>query len=66
MTIQLKTLSGVCIELGTQFKYSFPRYSHANGQVEVTNKSLLRIIKKKLTGKKGDWAEELLGVLWEY
>ena len=41
-------------------------HPQANGQVEVTNRSLLKIIKTRLEGAKRVWPDELLGVLWAY
>ena len=35
-------------------------------EVEVTNRSLLKIIKTRLEGAKGIWPEELPSVLWAY
>lgn len=46
--------------------YSSPRHPQSNGQVKVTNKTLLWILKKKLDNKRGPWAEELPGLLWAY
>ncbi|XP_075675179.1 uncharacterized protein LOC142644453 [Castanea sativa] len=40
--------------------------SQANGQVEVTNRSLLKMIKTRLEGAKGLWPKELPSVLWAY
>jgi transposase InsO family protein len=37
--------------------YSTPIHPPANGQVEATNKTLLKTLKKKLGKKKGAWAE---------
>ena len=37
-----------------------------NGQTEVTNQTLLKIIKAKLDDTKGAWPEELPNVLWAY
>ena len=37
-----------------------------NGQTEVTNQTLLKIIKTKLDEAKGAWPEELPNVLWAY
>ena len=34
--------------------------------MEVTNRTLLKIIKTKLDNEKGAWLEELLHVLWAY
>ena len=55
-----------CSELGIQNHYSSPAHPQANGQVEVTNQSLLKIIKNRLEGAKGIWPEELLSVLWAF
>ncbi|XP_043710400.1 uncharacterized protein LOC122659344 [Telopea speciosissima] len=41
-------------------------YPQANGQVEVTNRTLLEGVKKRLQGAKGKWVEELPSVLWAY
>ncbi|RVW35267.1 hypothetical protein CK203_085864 [Vitis vinifera] len=38
----------------------------ANEQAEVTNKSRLDALRKRLQGARGHWVEELLGVVWAY
>ena len=53
-------------ELGIKNHYSSPAHPQANGQVEVTNRSLLKIIKTWLEGAKGIWPDELPSVLWAY
>ena len=53
-------------ELGIKNHYSSPAHPQANGQVEVTNRSLLKIIKTQLEGAKGIWPEELPSVLGAY
>ena len=55
-----------CKHFGIQNYYSSPAHPQANGQAEVTNRSLLKIIKTRLEGAKGVWSDELLGVLWAY
>ena len=55
-----------CSQLGIKNHYSSPAHPQANGQVKVTNRSLLKIIKTRLEGVKGIWPEELPSVLWEY
>ena len=55
-----------CQDLGVKKHNSSPRHPQANGQIEVTNKSLLKIIKTQLKGAKGAWPEELPNVLWAY
>jgi len=41
-------------------------HQQTNGQVEATNKVILRELKKRLGDAKGRWADELLEVLWAY
>ena len=53
-----------CSQLGIRNHYSSPAHPQANGQVEVTNRSLLKIIKTQLEGAKGIWPEELSSILW--
>ena len=48
-----------CSNLGIKNKYSSPGHPQANGQTEVTNRILLRLIKSRLVGTKGAWPEEL-------
>ena len=55
-----------CSQLGIKNHYSSPAHPQANGQVEVTNQSLLKIIKTRLEGAKGIWPEELSSILWVY
>ena len=53
-------------ELGIHKHYSSPGHPQANGKVEVTNRSLLKLIKTRLEGAKGLWPEELPIILWAY
>ena len=55
-----------CSQLWIKNHYSSPVHPQANGQVEVTNQSLLKIIKTQLNGAKGIWPKELPSVLWAY
>jgi len=55
-----------CSQLGIKNHYSSPAHPQANEQVEVTNRSLFKIIKTRLEGAKGVWPEELSSVLWAY
>ena len=52
-----------CSELGIRNHYSSPAHPRANGQVEVTNWTSLKIIKSRLDGAKGIWPDELPSVL---
>lgn len=49
-----------------QHRRSFVAYPQSNGQVEVTNRSLLQSLQKNLEDHKTLWAEELPNVLWAY
>uniref|UniRef100_A0A2N9INV2 Uncharacterized protein n=1 Tax=Fagus sylvatica TaxID=28930 RepID=A0A2N9INV2_FAGSY len=49
----------LCAQLNIKNHYSSPRHPQANGQVEVTNRTLLKQIKTRLEGAKGMWVEEL-------
>ena len=55
-----------CLQLGIRNHYSSPAYPQANRQVEVTNRSLFKIIKTRLKGASGIWLEELPSILWAY
>ena len=55
-----------CSELNIRNSYSIPRYPQSNGQAEVTNKTLITALKKRLEQAKGKWVEELPDVLWAY
>ena len=55
-----------CSNLGIRNQFSSPEHPQVNGQVEVTNQTLLKIIKTKLDDTKGPWPEELPNVLWAY
>ena len=55
-----------CEHFGLQNHYSSSAHPQANGQAEVANQSLLKIIKTPLEGAKGVWSDELPGVLWAY
>ena len=52
--------------IGNQKPLLLPAHPHTNGQVEVMNQSLFKIIKTWLEGVKGIWSEELPSVLWAY
>ena len=52
-----------CSQLGIKNHYSSPAHPQANRQVEVTNQSLLKIIKTRLERTKSIWPEELPSIL---
>ena len=55
-----------CLELGIKNHYSFLAHPQANGQVKVTNRTLLKNIKTRFKGAKGIWRDELPSVLLAY
>ena len=54
--------------LGLRIKNHFSSLGHpqANGQTEMTNRTLLKAIKVRLEGAKGAWHKELPSILWAY
>ena len=55
-----------CAELYIRNYFSSPGHLQANGQVEATNKTIFKLLKKTLGDRKGDWADDLPEVLWAY
>ena len=55
-----------CSGLGIINYFSSPKHLQANGQMEVTNQTLLKSIKVRLEGAKGTWFEGLPSILWAY
>ena len=55
-----------CEQVRIKNHYSSPSHPQANGQAEIANRSLLKIIKTWLEGAKGVWPDELPSVLWAY
>ena len=55
-----------CSNLCIRNQFSSPGHPQVNGQAEVTNRTLFKIIKTKLDDAKGAWPEELPNVLWAY
>ena len=55
-----------CEQLGIRNHYSPSSHPQVNGQADIANKSLLKIIKTRLEGAKGIWLDELPSVLQAY
>ena len=52
-----------CLGLGIKNHFSSLGHHRANGQIEVTNRTLLKIIKARPDKAKGAWPKELLNIL---
>ncbi|GMH16840.1 hypothetical protein Nepgr_018681 [Nepenthes gracilis] len=61
-----KCFTKCCTSLGIKFVHTSVAYPQANGQVEVTNRTLLDGLKTKLEDAGGSWADEFPSVLWSY
>ena len=55
-----------CSDLAISHHFSSPGHPQANGQVEVTNRTILRNLKTRLEKSKGEWVEDLPSILWAY
>lgn len=53
-------------DLGIKHKKASVCHPQTNGQVEVTNRIIVRGLEKRLQGLKKKWPEELSSVLWSY
>ncbi|XP_058106893.1 uncharacterized protein LOC131250624 [Magnolia sinica] len=56
----------LCQNFGIQHSFSMPYYSSATGLAEAFNKTVVKILKKTVTGNKRDWDEKLQEALWAY
>lgn len=55
-----------CKEIKIEQRFASVVHPQANGQVEVTNRTIVDGIKARLNKAKGNWVEELESVLWAY
>ncbi|GFY98605.1 hypothetical protein Acr_13g0000060 [Actinidia rufa] len=55
-----------CSDLAISHHFSSPGHPQANGQVKVTNRSILRNLKARVERSKSEWVEELPSILWAY
>lgn len=52
--------------MGIQQRFTSVAHPQAKGQTEVTNRTILRAIKTRLSQAKGLWEEDLHNVIWAY
>ncbi len=52
--------------MGIKLLNSLPYYAQANGQAEASNKSLIRLIKRKISDYPRQWHTRLAEALWSY
>ena len=55
-----------CDNLRIQLRFALVAYPQANGQVEVSNKTILHGLRTRLERAKGTWVDELPSILWVY
>ncbi|KAL0362156.1 UNVERIFIED_CONTAM: hypothetical protein Scaly_1170800 [Sesamum calycinum] len=55
-----------CLELKIKQYFTSVGTPQSNGQTEVTNRTILQHLKTRLDQAKGNWVDELPGVLWAY
>ncbi|XP_073120001.1 uncharacterized protein [Henckelia pumila] len=55
-----------CQEMNIEQVFTSVAYPQGNGQVEVTNRTIVQALKTRLDAAKGKWADELPSVLWSY
>jgi len=53
-------------EMGITLIQSSPYYAQANGQAETSNKSLIKLIKRKIDEYPKQWHDRLAEALWAY
>ncbi|GMH25591.1 hypothetical protein Nepgr_027434 [Nepenthes gracilis] len=61
-----KRFSRYCARLRINLIHTSVAYPQANGQVEVTNRTILHGLKTKLIDSGGSWVDELPSILWSY
>lgn len=61
-----KKVKDLLDQLKIEFYNSTLSYLQCNGQAEVTNKTIMNGIKKRLEKSKGKWVEKLPNILWAY
>ncbi|XP_052206796.1 uncharacterized protein LOC127811125 [Diospyros lotus] len=55
-----------CDNLGIELRFASVVYPQANGQAEVSNRTILHGLKTRLEWARGTWADKLPSILWAY
>ncbi|CAA0817909.1 P-loop containing nucleoside triphosphate hydrolases superfamily protein, partial [Striga hermonthica] len=63
---QGKRIQAWCVDMGIKQRFASVAHPQANGKVEVTNRTILQGLKKRLEKASGSWVDELTTVLWAY
>ena len=61
-----KRFEEFCSEFKINHRFTSVAHSQSNGEAEVTNRTILRGLKARLTQAKSSWADDLYNVLWAY
>lgn len=61
-----KKVAAFLERMGIQHRNSSVAYPQANGQVEVTNRTILAGLKRRLEEARGKWVDELYNIVWAY
>jgi len=61
-----QTLPTICSKYIIAHRFSTLYYPQGNGQVEISNHTILDSMCKSLDRGRGKWAEKLPGMLWAY
>ncbi|GAB2290272.1 hypothetical protein Dimus_038097 [Dionaea muscipula] len=61
-----KKFKDLCREYEIDHRYASVAYPQSNGQVKVTNKTLVNGLKTRVSKAKGNWIIELPTILWSY
>ena len=59
-------MRNLCAEVGIKQVFATVEHPQTNGQVESTNRVLLRGLKRRLEKARGAWAEEVPRIVWAY
>ncbi|XP_047181614.1 uncharacterized protein LOC124848050 [Vigna umbellata] len=62
----LKELAKVLKHYGVRHKVAAPYHPQTNGQAEVSNRAIKRILEKTVAASRNDWSQKLDDALWAY